>query len=215
MIEITVDAASATRFLTELESKQIPFATKTALNTAALAFQTAERAHLRGIFTLRRPEWADRSIKITHFATKAEQWATIAVQPPGASGPQRADILGKFEEDTSKSPRGRTIAVPVSARIKRGNTGVISKRDRPAAYNFRQVGKAIRGDRHTFIIRKADGSGAIFQRTKAGVFALYLLVRQVPIQPDLKFVPTAQQVVTRVWDTEFTKALESALRTAK
>lgn len=225
MIDIVVDYKHVLRHLDDLAERQIPFALAKSIN-ATVAAQTGrgslgtvqgeERLQLRKAFELRRTEWADRSVKVTHFATKREPWATIGIHPPGASGEQRKDVFTKFEEDTEKRPKdGRTIAVPVSPRIKRSNKGIISKRDRPRGYNFRQVGNTIRGDRGTFIIRNADGSGWIMQRTKQGVFPLYRLVTQVELQPELRFVETALQTVDRVWAINMEKAFEEAMRTAR
>lgn len=226
MINIVVDYKHVVRHLDDLAERQIPFALAKSLNATVAAprsgssglvtIQGEERLQLRKAFELRRPEWADRSIKVTHFATKKEPWATIGIHPPGSAGGSRADILGKFETDREKKPKdGHTIAVPVSSRIKRSNKGIISKRDRPRAYNFRQVGNAIRGDRGTFIVRNPDGSGWIFQRTKRGVFPLYRLLTEVEIDPDLHFVETAFRTVDRVWTLNMQRALEEALRTAR
>ena len=225
MIDIVVDYKHVLRHLDDLAERQIPFALAKSINATVAAqsgrasygtVQGEERLQLRKAFELRRTEWADRSVKVTHFASKREPWATIGIHPPGASGAQRADILTKFETDREKRPKdGHTIAVPVGSRIKRSNKGIISKRDRPKAYNFRQVGNAIRGDRGTFIVREADGSGWIFQRTKKGVFALYRLVTQVEIDPELHFVETALKTLDRVWAINMEKAFEEAMRTAR
>lgn len=170
-LTISVDIKGALAGLKQVREDQIPFATMTALNTMAfaprgaplspLSAQGAIRSLARETFTLRRPQFFDLSIKQTHKATKRELWATLAVDAPG----DRDDILAKFETDTEKRPHsGRTVAVPISTRIKRNNQAIIAKRDRPAGYNFRNVGKKVIGDRGTFIVRRADGSGVILQR---------------------------------------------------
>lgn len=213
MIEITVDVTKWTRHLADVEQRQIPFAMSRALNATGLQVQRAERDQLHRVFTLRRPEWAERSVKIVHFAKKSEPWLTIGIHPPG--GDRRADILGKFETEREKRPRdGGTIAIPVAAR-KRRDTGIIRKRDRPGGFNFRQVGRAVRGDRGTFIIRQPDGSGGIFRRVKGVVSLLYLLVHRAPLQPDLHFADTAGKAVDDHWAYNFERALDEALRTAK
>lgn len=217
-ITITVDPSKALRQLNDDEKNQIPFALSRAVNSTALDVQRAVRNRQRSIFTLRRPEWADRSVKMVKFAKKSDPTAQIGIHPPGATGEQRADIIAKFEDQTQKLPRGRTIAIPVSARIKRGNTGIISKRDRPKAYNFHQQGKRIVGDRGTFVIRKPDGSGMIFQRVgkKPGtVYALYILARRARIRPNLQFIRSAQSVVDTRFNQHMVREFDKAMRTAK
>lgn len=216
-IIVTVDPSKHLRGLAE-DQKQIPFALSRAVNKTALDVQRAARVQNRRIFTLRRPEWADRSVKVVKFASKKDPRATVGIHPPGASGEARADILAKFEDQTQKLPRGRTIAIPVSSRIKRGNTGVISKRDRPKAYNFRQQGKRIVGDRGTFIVRKPDGSGTIFQRVgkKPGtIYALYILARRARIKPDLQFITRSVGQIDKNFVGHMVREFDNAVRTAK
>ena len=225
MITIDVDYKSVVRELNDIAEKQLPFAMSKAINatmaaprggvSGALTIQGAERLQLRRVFDVRQTSWADRSIKVVHFATKRENWGTIGIHPPG--GDARADIFGKFESDREKRPRdGHTIAVPIHSRVRRLKGGAISKSVRPKAFNFRQVGNTIRGDKGTFLIRQPDGSGLILQRTKrGGVVALYRLVTRAELSPDLHFVDTAITAIDRVWDANMLKALDEALRTAK
>jgi hypothetical protein len=225
MISIDVDTDSLTREFTALQREQIPFAVSKALNAVGLDVQAREREQLRETFTLRRPEWADRSVKITHFAKKTELYTTVAISPPGGN---RGDILGKFETETEKRARdGHTIAIPIRAR--RNKRDIIVGKDRPKAFNFQQQGGRIVGDRGTFLVRRPDGTGLILQRARrsakgrtlgykgkdSSVFALYLLVPRAELQPDLRFVPTAMEVVGRLWETQFGIAFDAALASAR
>jgi len=219
-LEITVDPKQALKDLKADQERHVPYALSRAVNSTALDVQRAIRNRQRSIFTLRRPEWADRSVKMVKFATKTDPVAQLGIHPPGAMGDRRADIIGKFEDQTVKLPKGRTIAIPVSSRIKRGNAGIIAKRDRPRAYNFRKVGNRIVGDRGTFILRKADGSGLIMQREKGGrsrgaAHVLYILARRARIKPNLRFQATAQLVVDTRFTEHMVRELDNALRTAR
>src|SRR5206468_4812165 len=108
---VSINIGDTISDLSLIRSDQIPFAMKNALNTTGLQFQALQRAHDASIFTERRPDWLDRSIKITHFASKFEPWVTIGVHPPG--GDTRADIITKVEDQTQKTPfTGRAVAVP-------------------------------------------------------------------------------------------------------
>jgi len=226
--DIAIDFEGAIAHLADVEKRHVPFAAMKALNHIGTSFQEVERRHMRDVFTVRQPQWVDRSVKITHFAKKTELFTTIGIQPPGARGGDRADVLGKFEEDREKEPRdGHSIAIPIRAR--RNKRDIITKGSRPRAFNFRQVGNSIRGDRRTFLIRMEDGTGLILQRRRKSsqaralgyggrdeaLVALYRLVDRVEITPELNFVPNAREVAARRWSPAFLDALEQALRTAR
>ncbi|MEO7457073.1 MAG: hypothetical protein ABIY52_12495 [Gemmatimonadaceae bacterium] len=253
MITIRVDTDQLTRDLRDTQTRQVPFALVKALNALASEdVQPAERRRLREVFTLRREAWADRSIKITHFAKKAEPFVTIAIKPPGTQ--DRSDILGKFEDQTEKRAiGGHGVAVPMD--VKRTKGGMISKGKRPGALHLHREGGRVVGDNGTYIVRLADGRELLLQRgskkgkqlaaalginqaiggqyqrgrNAAGQFTgyqharttqhdstlLYLFRPEVKIRPDLHFVPTATQMVTRMWPSRFADALTLALSTAR
>lgn len=213
MIEIHIDARKAIRTLRTDGEKQIPFALANAVNKIAKDVQTDERVQLRRAFTLRRPQWADRAVKITKFAKKADPTAVIGIHPPG--GDDRADILTKFESDTSKVPKAGTIAVPVTRiGLARGSSGVLRNRARPRDLIAR--GKA-------FIVRKRVGrvgEGLILQRLKLGrgrtsIVALYYLIRRAIIKPDLKFELTARKSIDRTAVTHLQREFDNAMKTAR
>jgi hypothetical protein len=237
MIRVSVDTTGLDRMLLDMHRRQIPFATATAINETAKQFQIFQRRHMHGTFKVRRANWVDQSVKITHFAKKqpGRQYAEIAIVSPG--GGQRSDILAKFEEGGMKRPRGRSIAVPDS--VKRTKADVVSKANRPKAFHFKLHGKGskatvYRGDKRTFMIQRPDGSGAIYQRfgskikrTLLGGIAgrtrrsrdtatrtLYSLTPDALIDRRLKFVVNARGVVRDVWAREFNKAFGNAVATS-
>ena len=213
MLTVSVDLSGFEADLTDLEKRQVPFATSRMLNAMALAGQEAERKHMGEVMTLRRTDWDLKSIKITHFAKKTELSATIAVSPPGNAG--KTDILAKFEDDTEKSSRfGHLIAIPIGTSIRRTKSDIIQQRDRPKSFNFRQVGNRILGDRGTFIVQTKNGRTLILQRTRQGVRALYLLVPRVAIKPNLAFEDTvgraALAAADQAWEDAWTRAISTA-----
>lgn len=235
-VSIRVDATQAMRDLDDIGKRQVPFAMAQAINGVVNNFQRAEFAGIESRFHIRRPGWVKKSIKRTHKATKSELWADVAIQPPGAK--PRADILGKFERDTSKTSvrPGGDVAVPMPGGPNRNGAGIVANRDRPRAFHFHQVGGAIEGERGTFIVQGPNGEALILQRQKGGarrrrkgdpkrlgpapkgpshVRLLYVLLPQVPISPVLEFVATAQRVVNETWAAEADRALASALATAR
>lgn len=216
MPTIDVDFKSFMRDMTALQQEQIPFALKNGLNATALAVQTAERRRLREVFTIRQDVWADRSIKMTHFATKAERWATVAISPPGRA--DRSDILGKFETESSKqSIAGRHVAIPIAAR--RNKKDIVTKANRPSALHLRKEGNRVVGDKRTFLVNLKDGRQLILQRTGRGrrsdLRALFYLVERVQLTPDLHYMLTAEGTITREWNGLMEAALDQALRTAR
>jgi hypothetical protein len=229
MITIDVNTSEALGWFDRVSHDQLPFAMSKALNATATDFQVAERAHLREIFTLRRETWADRSIKITHFAKKTELWAKIAVAPPPSrSGGDNSDIFGKFEDETIKLPHNghRALVIPLDA--KRTGAGVVSESIKPGALHFRRISTSgaatiYRGDKKTFMVQTADGRGFILQRTGpglhgdlfAGSSVLFVLRPSAPIKPDLHFESTGQQVVDEMFFRRFDEAWERALETAR
>jgi hypothetical protein len=224
VISIDVDVPGFLTLMTETQERQLPFATKTALNAVALDVQKREREHLRDVFTLRRASWADQSIKITHFASKEEPFATIAIAPPD----DRGDILGKFETDTEKTARGaHGVAIPVDAR--RSKADIVQGSQRPAAFALHQDGSRVVGADGTFIIDLGGGRQLLLQRQDLGKRAaakagrgtqeratvLFIFEPRVNIANNLKFGPTAETVVRDQWQARFSEAFDKAMETAR
>lgn len=228
-MRLTVDirAGEVGAFLRTLASDQLPFATALAVNQTALDFQKAQRERLGDIFTIRRPTFILRSIFLGREdrATKTKPEARVRVKSPG--GGDRSDIIGKFETDTVKTPfRARAVAVPTK-HVPRTAGGVVRRAWRPRRLleggrlgtsdrvlpgGGRLVrNQTVRGRRGTFLIRRATGRGTIFQRDGDTVVALYQLVPQVRIEPELEFVKTAERVVEERWAENFTRAFDRAI----
>jgi hypothetical protein len=227
-MQVNVDVDSFTRDMDDTQQRQIPFAVKNGLNAVTLDVQVAERQHLRDVFTLRREAWADRSIKITHFATKTEQYSTIAIEPPG--GGDKGGILGKFEDQTEKLPfnSAHGIAVPIDAG--RTRKDIIKDGQKPKAFGLHDAGNGrVVGTDGTYIVKLANGRQLLLQRKDLGVRAakklgrgtaeratlLFIFVPRVKIAPNLHFVDTAEQVVEQMWARRMGDALEQALGTAR
>lgn len=148
-------------------------------------------------------------LKIKPFANKRRLSATVQIEPLG--GQRTADILAKFEEGGTKRPReGRHLAVPIEAR--RTKRGIISRAQRPRAFQFREIGKSIVGLKRTFLIPRVG----IFQRRgKRKVRLLYASERTVPIPAALGFVENATRVVRVMFRRRFRKAFQQAVRMAR
>ena len=136
----------------------------------------------------------------------------MSIDPPG--GERTSGILAKFERGGTKRPRdGRHLTVPVEA--KRTKAGVVSRRNRPKALRLKRVGRAVRGEKRTFIV---PGVG-IFQRVgrkgNSRVRLLWSFKTSVPIDRRLDFIRNAERTVERVFDANFDRAFDRAVATAK
>lgn len=224
-MEITLDAPmdQVDEFVARVFRDQIPFAESVALNQTAKDFQKNERVRLADVFTLRRKTWAERSIKISPFATKQKREVRIAVDPPGGRG----DILGKFETDTTKTPRGNSVAVPTEY-VPRTASGVIRQGWRPSQLRrangddrargklyLTRTGRIKQATGGTFLVERGGGRGTIFRRKGGEIVPLYHLVPLVRIEPELEFHRTAEKTVQERWATNFVAAFDQAIRTAR
>lgn len=225
-LEVESNAEDVSAYARKIYEDQLPFATAKAINATALSFQKQQQKHMEDIFTVRRPRFTLRAVKIKPFAYKRRLWARVQIDPPG--GRERADILTKFETDRFKVPFSSSrLAVPTE-NVKRTPTGVVRKRYRISEMNleptgtgkvFSQKGRVAVGSvgaRTVVAIRKAGGRGGIFMRTRSGEsLPLYWFVPRVPIKPELDFVDNATRVVTKEWDDHFFEAFSGAIRNAR
>lgn len=235
-MDISIDVKPLTQFLGDFEQRQVPYALSQTLNDTAKLFQYRQRQHMGSIFTIRRKQWVDNSVKITEFANKRKLVATVEIQAPGNKN--RSDILAKFEDQTLKTPKdGHSLAIPANA--KRNASDIITKGQRPRAFNFREVIgpkhvaplkknvrsgvlrgalKVYEGDKKTVMIKNANGQGVILQRVgrgkRAGMRLLYTLAPKARLTPNLQFITHAREAATHF--AEFFKArFAEAMRSAR
>lgn len=211
--EVVVDASQAERFVRRLLRDDLPFVESLAVNMTAKDFQKAQREHMGDVFTIRRQSFMRRSVKIKPFSSKRQsvREAKVAIDSPGG----RSDIFGKFEEGGTKRPTsGTRLAVP--AEVRRTKTGVVSKAQRPRRFDFQLSGRSrgaevYRGRRKTFMIRRPDGTGGIFQRKGDQVRTLYRFTPEAEIEPTLRFFENAERIVRDRFDVNFSRAWDKAL----
>lgn len=217
-IVVESNARDVADWLLRLGRDQIPYATSLAINNVAKSAQRAQVAGMHERFTIRRPSFARRTVKIKPFATKRSLEAVLWIDPPGDT----SDIWAKFEMGGVKQPRGTAIAVPEEAR--RTKTGVITKRQRPKAFEFRRWGRGAkgavyRGERRTWMVRTPEGEGAIFQRVGRGpgssLRMLYSFARSAEIDERLQFEETVERTVDGEWERHFSEAFARAMGTAR
>ncbi len=208
-VESNIGLVNAT--ITEI-GNQLPYAMALAINDTLKDAQQTQRLYQRRVFTVRRPKWVDRAVKIKPFATKRTLEGRMSVDPPG--GQRRADILTKFETGGRKqSRRGRHVAIPIEAR--RTKAGIVQRGQRPKALGLVRRGRGARGKRRTFLVPHVG----IFQRVGRGrrsrVRLLYLFEHSVPIPASLRFVENAKDTVHEKFGPNFSRGMDRAMRTAR
>src|SRR5574343_512360 len=233
-LRVEINTDDVLRFLGALES-QIPYATSVAINNTLNDIQKAERAHVRETFTVRRPDFIDRSIYIARDdrARKDKLTGTVRINPS-------RDVLAKFEEDTVKRGQGgRSLAVPI---IRDGQPGLVIRRgDAISVKNLMLAAAAARGGKRlsrtnrkrkepvavdrkrVFLIKsRKTGSHLLVERTGPGVHGrfdnsrvLWAFRKEVPIEPNLHFREIAREVALRTWQENAADAIDLAIRTAR
>ena len=239
-IDVDTNAAEVVRSLRFLFRDQVPFATSLAINHTAKGIQAVQRDGMRRRFTIRRP-YVLQGVKVSKFSTKRDLEAIVEIDPSRG-------FLFKFEEGGTTRPRGTRFAVPDE--VRRGKTGVVSRVMRPRQLKFKFHGsgpkaEVYKGEKRTFMIRKRDGSGAIFQRfgrrigrtagrrkllaglsptarqdviRRASIENARMLFSFTPkaqIEPSLEFEVTAQTVFEQSFESNFEASFDRAVRTAR
>lgn len=217
MITVELDIKAFQKGCDDAAKRQIPFATMKAINQTATDFQAAERTVISNNFTIRRSQFVLNTVKIErgNFATKDNLQAIIHIDPT-------RNELAKFEAGKPKLPTsGTSIAVPIAAR--RNKSDIITAANRPKALGLVNVpskgGNIIaRGLNRTFMIKRSDGTGGIFQRIGRGkgtLKELFAFKPRVPIPKSLHFQETAVKTVTAKFSANFKTAFEYAMKTAR
>jgi hypothetical protein len=219
---IQVDAREVLSFFESL-SRQAPFAIKSALNDLMVHGQRLVQAQLGESFTLRRPEFIKRTVKVQQWATKTNLAAVIGIDPT-------RDFLAKFEEGGRKIPKGRALAVPIAVRRTKSDIVIKSMRVRELQLRAHRTSTGavqLKGLKRTFTVKGPSG-GAILQRVgrkakgsslsaeimAGSVRVAYAFKRSVPIPANLHFVETFQRDASQ-WPLFMEAAWKKAQATAR
>ena len=223
-LTITVDTRAVSRMLTELQKKQLPYATSQALNRVAFAAQLHERLSIKQTFRQPRP-FTQRSVLVGK-ATKSNLAATVSVRP------EVAKYLAPYEFGGLHMVPGKALLVPVHMRLDQygqlTRTSVARLNamaaDKTSGVFFAEIHgvrgywqrpKQARGAQRTGghgTKGKLNGSA---QGRKASLTLLAKVERPGPVHEHLNFVHTALQVVHELWPDELHAAIAAAVRSAR
>jgi hypothetical protein len=220
-------------------SGQMPFTISTAINWTLNDIQGAVRTHVHDEFTVRSPEYIDRSIYIggDDRARKDNLNGTVRVNP-------QRDQLAKFENDQVKTPASAAnVAIPIFKQnapgliIRRGDA--LSVNNLLAAIDSARNGKSrskgnkarlrkqslfadVNGKR-IFLVKTRTGATLLVERTgkgasgsMAGSRVLWAFRPSVPLLSHrLEFAEVALRAALQTWEENCTRAINRALETAK
>jgi hypothetical protein len=218
VLRVSIDANAP---MIQRGERQIPFALQKAVNASMITAQQKQLKRMATVFTLRRPQFAKLSVKITKFAKKFDPVGEIAISPPGG----RADIFAKFEQGGLKKPRdGHNLAIPIiGSPVKRTKTSIVAVQNRPRillggdSQVTDRTGK-VRGVKRgktfggAFIRPAKDGKPAmIFVRQGKKLKLAYVLEPEAQIKPELDFVETITDSVKRTFSSDFTREFADAV----
>ena len=181
----TLDRAVAA--LSELERRQVPYATARALTSVAYAARDDVRKELPGRFTLRRP-WVARGI-----AVEPAKKSTPAARVFSRDAFMVAQETGGLKPDARPIPAGRLAAVHKTRVVPRSQWVAPLLRRKNVFYR----------------------AGSVFERKGDRIEALYRLRRQVSVAPRFGFAATVERVVAEGFAASFVLALGRAMDTAR
>lgn len=202
--------------LMDLARNQVPYALSRTLNNAAVVFQRGEQKVISENFILRHAQFILNGVWWSHVSDKHDDpmYVQVEIEP-------RRDFMFKFEEGVTKTPRGTHLAIPVAARAAKYMLVPAELRPKALGFELHTTKSGVeqwKGELRTFIIRLADGSPAIMQRTgpaKTDVRLLFAMKSSAPTPASLHFQDTARGTVIESIERNFPIFFEEAMRTAK
>ena len=206
-LNIKDDIKRATRRLTDIEKRQIPFATSGAINDTLFDV----RKQIVGVTAPRA--FKIRNRRFFGVAFRVENAKRVKLKGAVFDRLGRAE-WGMTGRGGTKKRRGSTIDGPTKSIKGKGvSSGKIPKRLTPS-----QLLKNPKGRRKAFATTFASGQKAIVRRTtkkRLPLEVLYLGEKSALIGKEFDFSKDATKVAKRVMPRHFAKRLRQALRTAR
>jgi hypothetical protein len=197
-LRVTSNFREFERWLADMATKQVPFATAKALTKTAQDAQAAQRAALPQRFKL-RSNWVMQGIRIVP-ASKRDWPRSHAIVG------SKDEFLVLQETGGRKRPAkgAKNVAVPTAAtERRRGAGGRLPKSAKPRAIISSKAG---------FFADRAIKRRQARKATGARALTLFLLRPSATIKPRLKLRETVERTVARVYQARFREALDDAVR---
>jgi hypothetical protein len=194
IVSVDLNTRKFDRWLSQAPRKQVPFAIAKSLTMTAQDAQKEIKRELLLRFTIRNRH-VPRGIRIK-AATKRRPIAEVG----------SIDAFMKLQETggVKKPRRSRRLAIP-TRQVRRTKTGRVRKAQRP---------RQLLNRKNVFEARSRKGA-VIFQRTRTGLKALYILRPSAQIKPRFGLRSTATKVAERRGQRNFVRAMAVAMRTAR
>ena len=217
---VKVETGAATRMLTELQRKQIPFAASRALNQVAFELQLHERLSIKQTFKTPRP-FTQRSVLVTQ-ARKTNLSATVFIRP------EVARYLAPYEFGGVHVVPGKAQLVPINLRL--DQYGQLTKatlaklneasHEKDSGVFFGRVGKTV-----GYWMRLKPPAAPTTKRRGKTIYGpvkppprlklLGEIEHPVEVHGHLDFEKTAREIVHDNWPDAFERAIASALASAR
>jgi hypothetical protein len=197
-VEVLNNAGDLSRWLTDQEKKQLPFANALALTRTAQSAQKSVRNSLPVNFNIRNKGLVLAGVR--HQPAEKKAWPR---QESAVFIPARFRFLADHEAGVVRKPsKGHRMTIPKA--IKRTTRGKIPAAKTPT--KLRAKKSVYTTDGSFAEIRRKVRKGAKDRRA-----ILYLLRRRVKIKPRMKFAWTVREKVAHVHRREFRKAWKKVM----
>ncbi len=216
VVDIDSNIDAALRDFTELERRQLPFALSGAmLDTAFDVRRRIVGSTYPEAFDVKNKRFAGVMFKVTKDGAAVRRGAAAGItrelRSAGEVSVSVKDTLGRdyMQRHTrggTKTPRGGSIAVPVTPGEVRGASGRVLARNKPLA-----LGKK----RNHFTLYKGGRKAAVMRRDGDALTAVYLFLKQAGIEKSFRFYEDAEQTALSVFSGHFDNRLARALRSMR
>lgn len=215
MYTVRVDVSQALK-LTQKVLKQLPFATRDAINATAKDFQKAEQNLVLREFDVKQRDFILNSIKVGPggFARANKLSVTMEINPD-------RNQLAKWEAGGVKqSIAGKAYVAIPSHDIKLTKRGLVPRSLYPGTFgpftNVDRGGLLATGQKGSFIVMSKAGFPILLQRVGSNLRAIAIYKPEVNLGPArLHFLQTAKATAASAWPVNFRKAWVQNIATAR
>ena len=233
-ISIKSDIKQLTKRLTDIQKKQVPFATALALTKTAQRVQREEVNTMKKVFKNPTP-FILKGIYIQR-ATKSKQYAVIGIRDKKSKGISRIEFLaphiyGQKRDNKSLEwllkyrrlmPRNKYLVPARKAKKNQyGNVSRDTTKKILASLDRRlDTGKKSNNDKTNtnpyYIVMPGQGMHpGIYFKNKSGTYPVFLFVDKPSYKKRFPFFEVAERISQKYFPAEFNKALQTALSTAR